>query len=171
MDTNTRMHFRILPGETRGQDRIIRSDLVSSEIYRPSHDKSLSEDQRQYAANMLVVKVQGEDPKMYRFILPCYFDADWLTIQDYALSDGLTLVQDPPVSADDDSQIGRSIITSWVAMVDGSVHRIRRPSNSDYVYSEKLPITIEPEVVASLVCAQRAHETPQSSEHDAPRQK
>lgn len=142
--------FRILPGETRGQDLIFPSDMLDIEHYQPSLDMTLSKRDRQYRPDMLVVKISNGEAKAYPFVLPCHFHADWADIDAAAKSMGKTLILDEPVKTNDDSQIGRSIISHWMATADGAVYRFREPGNSDYVIAEKLPITTKPEWIERI---------------------
>lgn len=150
--------FRILPGESRGQDRIFPSDMLDFETYSPSRDMTLRKEDRLYRADLLIVKIRNGDANIYPFVLPCYFDADWADIEAVAKTMGKTVLLDDPVKFDDDSQIGRSIISSWVATADGAVYRTRTPSNSDYLLAEKLPISPKPEWIERLTQEQRARE-------------
>jgi hypothetical protein len=46
-------------------------------------------------------------------------------------------------SVKDEDEHGRSIIRSWIALADGTVHTIRMPGSDGFVLTERLPIMVE----------------------------
>lgn len=139
----------ILPGETRSKDRIIPAEMLTIEHYAPSKDMNLSEEDRRYKPNSLRVTVRGEDTRAYPFALSCYFRPEWTSLEVAVQDMGLNLSISDPVK--DEDPIGRSVIRTWFATADGAVYTARRPSGSDMLITELMPIRLDEEWVSEQV--------------------
>jgi len=127
-------------------DRVVAGRRLKVEHYCPSRDLSLSEDDRRFRPNALRCTVAGEAPRVYPFVLQCAFSPDWLTLGAAARDMGLELVCGDPVG--DDEVIGRSVITGWIAVADGTIYETKRPGGSRMLITRKWPVEFDPSLLA-----------------------
>lgn len=149
MDKKLESPLYLLPGESRTKDRVLPASMLRAEIYSPSKDMNLTEDQRFYAVDLLAVTVTGEEKDFFPFILPVQFSPDWRSLADFAEAQGRVLAEGDAVK--DEDELGRSIIRSWIALADGTVHTIRMPSTDGFVLTEQLPIVVEKKWLDQLI--------------------
>jgi hypothetical protein len=154
MDKQLERPLYLLPGDSRTQDRVVPGSMIRAETYRPSKDMSLTEDQRRFAVDLVVVTVAGEEKKTFPYILPVEFSPNWNSLADYAESVGRVLAEGQRDVKDED-QLGRSIITSWIALTDGTVHVVRKPGADGFVLTDRLPIMVEKKWLDQLMADQQ----------------
>lgn len=131
----------ILPGNSRLKDRIVPAEILKIEHYAPSRDMNLSEEDRLYRPDAIKVTVRGEKAQVFPFVLPCSFKSEWDNLEAAAQDMGFDLAISEPVK--DEDSIGRSIIRSWFATADGCVYTARRPTDSNMLITEQLPIRLD----------------------------
>lgn len=136
--------FYILPGKNRSEDLIFRREEVEIVPCKPKVEKISSMTDQQYKPSSYEVTVFGMGTGYFPFVLPCGHEEDWDSLGDVADQIGSPLVEGRPVQ--DHEPLESAIVTSYFALTDGSVYKIKRSDVSGPLAASRLPVTVTFEI-------------------------
>jgi hypothetical protein len=123
-----RIAMYLLPGPTRTADRLVPVGKVKLSDYVLGKTKAegatLWDPKSAGVAQGILCEWPSGQREIFPYVIPCYFCDDWTSLEAAADSMGCELAKGPAV--EDDEQIGRSVVTTLICLLDGTLHECKR---------------------------------------------
>lgn len=123
-----RIAMYLLPGPSRTADRLVPvSDVKLSEYVMgktQAEGASLWDPKSGGVAQGILCEWQSGEKEIFPYVIPCYFSEEWVSLEAAAESLGCQLEKGSAVQ--DEEPIGRSVLTTLMCLVDGTLHECKR---------------------------------------------
>lgn len=123
-----RIAMYLLPGPLRSADRLVRVGEVKLSEYVMGHTKAdgatLWDPKSGGVAQGILCEWASGKREIFPYVIPCYFSEEWVSLEAAADSLGCELAKGSAI--EDDEPIGRSVVTTLMCLVDGTLHECKR---------------------------------------------
>ena len=140
-----RIAMYLMPGPTRSADRLVRvADVKLSDYVRgatPEEGATLWDPRSVGLARGIMCEWPDGRREIFPYVVPCYFSEEWVSLEAAAESLGCDLSRGEAVA--DAEPIGRSVITTLMCLLDGTLHECKRFGASMVLHARQWPVRFD----------------------------
>lgn len=145
-----RIAMYLLPGPTRSQDRMVPVDRVRLTDYvqgvTPAEGARLWDEASPGVARGVLCEWEDGRREIVPFVVPCYSSREWSSLEKAAESLGCVLERGDEVQ--ETESIGRSVLTSLMCLLDGTVHETKRFGAGMVLFARRWPVLCDAAALA-----------------------